>query len=162
MSFGQPLYSLRLAGALDSIASSNLAQMLGTLSDPFFINNYKCLILQLKGKRRKEESVVGEGPWPSPPVITFFPISEFPYMLIRFLLHSSLEKSWLVAHQSVFRLFMKGKFDARIFTQFQNSLIYTGCTAYLVELFQRPLYAIEQLENLHQILPNSPSAIFAL
>ena len=52
--------------------------------------------------------------------------------------------------------------DARIFTQFQNNLIDTGCAAYLVELFQRPLYTIEQLENLHQVLPNSPSAIFAL
>ena len=31
--------------------------------------------------------------WPSPPVIIFFPISEFPYILIRFLLHSSLVKS---------------------------------------------------------------------
>ena len=31
--------------------------------------------------------------WPSPPVIIFCTISEFPYMLIRFLLHSSLVKS---------------------------------------------------------------------
>ena len=31
--------------------------------------------------------------WLSLPVITFFPTSEFPYMLIRFLLHSSLVKS---------------------------------------------------------------------
>ena len=29
----------------------------------------------------------------SPPVITFFPISEFSYKLIRFLLHSSIVKS---------------------------------------------------------------------
>ena len=29
------------------------------------------------------------------------------------------------------------------------------------ELFQCPLYTMEQLENLHQVLPNSPSAIFA-
>jgi len=33
------------------------------------------------------------GHWPSPSLITFFPISEFSYNLIRFLLHSSIVKS---------------------------------------------------------------------
>ena len=42
--------------------------------------------------------------------------------------------------------------DARILTQFQNRSIDTGCAACMAELYQRPLYAIEQLKKLHQVL----------
>ena len=40
-----------------------------------------------------EEMDSGLDPRPSPSVITFFPISEFSYKLIRFLLHSPVVKS---------------------------------------------------------------------
>ena len=45
--------------------------------------------------------------------------------------------------------------DARMLTQFQNCSIDTGCAVCMVELYQRPLYAIEQLKKLHQVLPRA-------
>ena len=50
--------------------------------------------------------------WPSPPVITFFPISEFSYKLIRFLLHSYIVKS--DNEIEIFLLFRHGMSQANL------------------------------------------------